>query len=150
MSIGKQISVLRKERGMSQETLADLLFVSRDLVAKWESGTRRPDYAMIEKIAETFEVPPDSVFEKSAYIFDELSSSVPETVSLSGDEITNALNVFLRGVKERDAAIFIRRYYLLETVSEISAFCGIKENAIRSLLSRTRKRFARYLRERKI
>ena len=52
LNIGKKISELRNKNGMSQQALADSLFVSRDLVSKWENGTRRPNYRMIEKIAE--------------------------------------------------------------------------------------------------
>ncbi|MCR4719426.1 MAG: helix-turn-helix domain-containing protein, partial [Firmicutes bacterium] len=36
---------------MSQEELAGRLFVSNDLVSKWETGKRRPDWAMIEALA---------------------------------------------------------------------------------------------------
>lgn len=38
--IGKKITELRKARGLSQEELACALHVSREVVAKWENGTR--------------------------------------------------------------------------------------------------------------
>ena len=41
MTIGEKIAELRTDGGMSQQTLADMLFVSRDLVSKWENDTRR-------------------------------------------------------------------------------------------------------------
>ncbi|MBQ1847593.1 MAG: helix-turn-helix transcriptional regulator, partial [Clostridia bacterium] len=44
MDIGKSIAKLRLSRGITQEELANRLFVSRDLVSKWETGARRPDY----------------------------------------------------------------------------------------------------------
>lgn len=37
MSIGKNIAFLRKEKGMTQTELGDLLGVSNQAVSKWES-----------------------------------------------------------------------------------------------------------------
>ncbi|MDE7453864.1 MAG: helix-turn-helix domain-containing protein [Clostridia bacterium] len=42
-SIGKRISALRKDKGLSQEELAEALFVSRQTVSKWERGQSLPD-----------------------------------------------------------------------------------------------------------
>ena len=38
MELGRKIADLRNNINMSQQTLAELLFVSRDLVSKWENG----------------------------------------------------------------------------------------------------------------
>ena len=54
MDIGKKIAELRIEQGMTQESLARKLAVSRELVSKWELGQRRPDFATIRRIAEAF------------------------------------------------------------------------------------------------
>ena len=35
---GKQLKKLRKARGLSQSRLAELLFVDRSAVTKWETG----------------------------------------------------------------------------------------------------------------
>lgn len=42
---------LRTERGLSQQVLADKMFVTRPTVARWESGTRLPDAVMITRLA---------------------------------------------------------------------------------------------------
>lgn len=44
------------EAGLSQEMLAQRLFVTKPTVARWESGTRLPDAAMIVKIAECLDI----------------------------------------------------------------------------------------------
>ncbi len=38
MELGEKIKTLRSERGLSQEALAARLEISRQAVAKWESG----------------------------------------------------------------------------------------------------------------
>lgn len=38
MDIGGKIQKLRREKGLSQEALAEALGVSRQSVSKWESG----------------------------------------------------------------------------------------------------------------
>lgn len=43
MTLGEKLSKLRKERGYTQEELADLLHVSRQAVSKWESDAAYPE-----------------------------------------------------------------------------------------------------------
>lgn len=55
--LADNIKSLRKQRGYSQETLANQLNVVRQTVSKWEKGLSVPDAEMLERLAETFEVP---------------------------------------------------------------------------------------------
>ena len=56
-NIGERIKQLRLERGWTQETLANLLGVSRLAVARWETGERRPRKKYLDKLAEVFGIP---------------------------------------------------------------------------------------------
>ena len=56
MQTGQIIAKLRMQAGLSQTQLADALYVSRDLVSKWETGKRRPDRKMLEAMAKIFGV----------------------------------------------------------------------------------------------
>lgn len=47
---------LRTERALSQQALADKMFVTRPTVARWESGARLPDAIMIKRLAEVLGV----------------------------------------------------------------------------------------------
>ena len=111
MDIGKAIAHLRAKHGLSQQELADRLFISRDLVAKWESGRRRPDYPMIEKIADVFSVSPDEIVDKNDITFEELSECLPDGIEVSGNELISLLNSFLKVLSSRDADMFMMRYY---------------------------------------
>lgn len=47
---------LRREKGMSQEELAEVVGVTRQAVQKWESGASRPDMDNLTTLARYFEV----------------------------------------------------------------------------------------------
>ena len=51
-SMGEFISTLRKEKGMTQKELADLLNITDKAVSKWERDIACPDTQTIPKLAE--------------------------------------------------------------------------------------------------
>ena len=51
-SMGEIISTLRKEKGMTQKQLADLLNITDKAVSKWERDIAWPDTQTIPKLAE--------------------------------------------------------------------------------------------------
>lgn len=59
MNISEKISSLRKEKGISQEALAEALGVSRQSVSKWESGDVLPDSDKIVSMSSFFDVTTD-------------------------------------------------------------------------------------------
>lgn len=69
MEFNEKLQNLRKQKGLTQDELADLLFVSRTAVSKWESGRGYPNIESLKAIAKLFSV-----------TIDEL---------LSGDELLN-------------------------------------------------------------
>ncbi len=147
MNIGKTIADLRVGRCMSQAELAELLFVSRDLVSKWETGARRPDYPTIEKLAAVLGVLPDDIADKNDVIFGELSECVPDGAEISEKDLKTVTENFLQSLGAREAGIFLKRYYFLKNHDEISIEYGIKSNHVRSILSKTRKKFKKYVKE---
>ncbi len=54
--ISKNIKNLRTANGMSQDALAEKLFISRQAVSSWENDRTQPDVEMISKLAEVFGV----------------------------------------------------------------------------------------------
>lgn len=59
MKLFVKIQQLRKQNGMSQEKLAQLLGVSRQSVSKWESGQSLPEIDKIIQLSNIFEVTTD-------------------------------------------------------------------------------------------
>ena len=54
--INEFIKKLRKEKKWSQEKLADMLYVDRTTIARWENGKRQPDLDMLTRMSEIFDV----------------------------------------------------------------------------------------------
>ncbi len=59
IKIGKMIKVLRTEKEISQETLADRCNVSMQAVSKWENEQSYPDITLLPVIADYFQVTAD-------------------------------------------------------------------------------------------
>lgn len=57
----RNFSILRKEKNLTQEKIAEKLGVSRGAVAKWESGASSPNIELFGRIAEYFGVTCDEL-----------------------------------------------------------------------------------------
>ena len=51
MEFNEKLQQLRKQKGLTQEQLAEALFVSRTAVSKWESGRGYPNIESLKAIA---------------------------------------------------------------------------------------------------
>ncbi len=56
MLFSETLKRLRKEKGLSQIQLGKLMFVNNSTIARWESGTRLPDAAMIARLSKVLAV----------------------------------------------------------------------------------------------
>lgn len=61
-SMGTIIRRLRKERGLTQEELAELIGVTFQAVSKWENDTGMPDISQVVPLANVFGVTTDTLF----------------------------------------------------------------------------------------
>lgn len=60
-TIGARIAKYRKEKGMTQETLADKLGVSSQAVSKWETDTSCPDISLLPTLAQVLGITVDEL-----------------------------------------------------------------------------------------
>ena len=54
--IGEFLKILRKERGLTQEQLAEVLSVSNRSVSRWETGSNLPDLSLLIQLADYYDV----------------------------------------------------------------------------------------------
>ena len=61
MEFNEKLQELRKQKGLTQEELAEKLYVSRTAVSKWESGRGYPNIDSLKAIAKFFSVTVDEL-----------------------------------------------------------------------------------------
>ena len=61
MTIGKRIGLLRKEKGLTQEELANHMGVSPQAVSKWENDQTCPDISALPRLAQLLGVTVDEL-----------------------------------------------------------------------------------------
>ena len=61
MQVGKQIQHYRKEKNLSQDELAAIIFVSRQSISNWERGATYPDLQNLLLLSKVFEVSLDKL-----------------------------------------------------------------------------------------
>lgn len=148
MQTGQQLAALRDKAGLTQEELAEKVFVSRDLVSKWETGKRRPDRAALERLAAVLGTDVSGLYAPAPGLEQELAGCIPEGFS-SGTDLTALINTFLGTLSARDRSVFLQRYYFSEDAAVIGARCGISAAHVRTVLMRTRKKLKNHLKEAK-
>lgn len=62
MEFNQKLQQLRKQRGWTQEQLAQELYVSRTAISKWESGRGYPSIDSLKAISKLFSVSIDNLF----------------------------------------------------------------------------------------
>ena len=87
--IGTFLKELRKEKGLTQEQLAETLNVSRRTVSRWETGNNMPDLDLLMEIADLYEVDLREMLNGERKSEDKMNKELEETV-LQVAEYTNA------------------------------------------------------------
>ncbi|MCL1823398.1 MAG: helix-turn-helix transcriptional regulator [Oscillospiraceae bacterium] len=65
MSLGEKIQQLRKDKGLSQEQLAEILNVSRQAISKWETDQSSPEIEKILALSKAFSISTDELLGNS-------------------------------------------------------------------------------------
>ena len=99
MSIGKNIKMFRKAKGLTQAELGELLGVSNQAVSKWEMETTMPDILLLPELAKVLGVTLDDLYgeHKEYEIVDKVNS----------DTVTDK-RILLISVKEENKNIKLR------------------------------------------
>lgn len=79
MSLGARLKMCRKQMGLSQERLGDLVGAHVNTVRRWENGSRSPDTDMLQKLAQALDT-------STGYLLGETDDpSSPQTLSEAPD-----------------------------------------------------------------
>ena len=94
MEFNEKLQELRKSRSMTQEELAEALFVSRTAISKWESGRGYPSMDSLKEISRFFSVTIDDLI-CSDEIITAAENEKKELVGKYTSLICNTLDIFL-------------------------------------------------------
>ena len=104
--LNQNIKNLRKQKGYTQETLAQELNIVRQTVSKWEKGYSVPDAVMLEKLAELFEVSVGELLGDTAQSNEDKAdlNRISEQLAVLNNQLAKELN---RKRKVRKIALII-------------------------------------------
>lgn len=80
MTFSEKLLLLRRQKGMSQEQLAEMLDVSRQSVSKWEAQQTLPEPSKIILISEIFEVSIDQLLKDDLSVVDQSTTTIDSEV----------------------------------------------------------------------
>ncbi|MDE6059736.1 MAG: helix-turn-helix domain-containing protein [Clostridia bacterium] len=67
MNFPQKLKDLRKEKGITQKQLADILGTTDDSIYSWEHGRSQPSLEMLQSIITYFGISADYLFETNGY-----------------------------------------------------------------------------------
>lgn len=86
-TMGEMIAALRKEKGMTQQELADKMGVTDKAVSKWERNISCPDVAVLPRLAELFGI-----------TVDELMNSEPKKTEAPKEDVRAIIAMILKAM----------------------------------------------------
>ena len=150
VEFGEQLRRAREEKGMTQQSLAEQLYVTRQSVSRWECGDRYPDLLTTKKISEILGVSLDDllsgkemekVVERNPVIENKAANNIMialyamVVISLIIPIVDDLLKLPTKGYILDASFITVAFIYFTATVIEMACFVFGLINAIRGLLS---------------
>lgn len=94
----KNLKLLRKQHNLSQKEIGNIFHASQNTVSRWENGTRKPSYDIIQEIADYFDVSVDYLLGRQ--------EQLPELNSKDKREIQEILDDTEQQLLSQDGLMF--------------------------------------------
>ena len=95
MELGKQIRKYRNERTLSQEALAEKVYVSRQTVSNWENDKSYPDVNSLVLLSEVFEISLDQLIKGDVEMMKE---QIDQTDQKKFERLSNIFTILFLAV----------------------------------------------------
>lgn len=103
MIFSEKLQLVRKSKGFTQEELAEKLEVSRQAVAKWESGQVYPDINNLIQISNLFNVTVDYLVKDQACIISCVENVKPDIAKLIEFRLEANINTYAAYMNETES-----------------------------------------------
>ena len=100
IKIGKFIADIRKEKGMTQNELAQKLGVTDRAISKWENGRGMPDISIIQSLCEELSVSINELLSGERITDDDIKAKAEEN-------ILNSLKATFKNIRYKNIFMFI-------------------------------------------
>ena len=119
MTLGERIKQARKNKGLTQEELADLLNITARGLQNYERNTRQPRIEMLNKIAKILRVPLESLV---------LDNFIPN------DKLINLVDLNLQGITPSDELLKVKEENKEFEMAVLECLCNpIEENKLHAI-----------------
>ena len=82
MELGKQIKMHRQEVHLSQEELANRVYVSRQTISNWENDKSYPDVNSLVLLSEIFQISLDNLIKGDIEVMSQTAQCLRHTLNL--------------------------------------------------------------------
>ena len=103
MIFSEKLQLIRKNKGFTQEELAEKLGVSRQAVAKWESGQVYPDISNLIQISNLFNVTVDYLAKDQACMLTCAENIAPDIANLIEFRLEANVNTYATYMNETES-----------------------------------------------
>lgn len=103
MIFSEKLQLIRKNKGLTQEDIAERLAVSRQAVAKWESGQVYPDISNLIQISNLFHVTVDYLVKDQECTVNCFDDSHPDLEKLVKFRLEANVNTYAAYMNETDS-----------------------------------------------
>ena len=122
MGFNNKLYELRKQKGFSQEELANRLNVSRQTVSKWEVGDSTPDMEKLAAISDLFGISLDELVLDKAPVQNDGNNTRSDIVNQVAEKVLTEQNRKRAKKGLKIAAIIFGAILLIDVVSMIVYF----------------------------
>ena len=122
MEFHNKLYQLRKQKGLSQEELANRLNVSRQTISKWEVGDSTPDMEKLVAISDLFEISLDKLVKGEETVYGGEVSTKSEFVNELKEKVLTDENKKKAKQGVKIAAIVFGIILLIDVISMIVYF----------------------------
>ena len=105
MNIGERLLKLRKQKGLSQEEIANIIGVSRQTISKWETGESNPDFDKIIPLCDLYNITTDELIRGEIGNKEEIVEEKDTKVIEDKSEREEDLNISYKSVKKHEALV---------------------------------------------
>ncbi len=118
---GEFLKSLRKEKGVTQEQLAEVFGVSSRTVSRWENGVNMPDLSMLAEIADYYNVDIREIIDGERKS-ENMDKEIKETVLKAAEYTDNEKTVLLKKIRyESISGMIALAVYLIIKLFDLSA-----------------------------